>query len=271
MMASNLRIIHENKLNLFSIAASSEEPLLTTNNLYSSFKSDVWRSTSTTATLQLSSLSSTSISCVVLAFTNLTSTSTIRVRLFQEVLGALLYDSGVTSVIPSDISSQGGVNTFSRGGGGYAVVYTPKTTCKQIVIDITDSNNPSNYIEASFIIVGDYFSPSMPVSFGGLKAGYDDSTKQNRTETGDSIIDIGSLRKCIDIDLNLLTKDDMNSLWSILRKIGSASPIFISVTPDSEDKIEEYYLNIYGRISKLSMLSYSAYNQGGLPLSIEEI
>ena len=81
-MASQIRILNNNAADRATLSASTTAGSLVVANLKTDYKSDVYRSTGTTATITATWTSNETIGVVVLPFCNLTATATIRVKLY---------------------------------------------------------------------------------------------------------------------------------------------------------------------------------------------
>lgn len=274
----NLRIIYNNEVDKATVTASSTAGGLVATNLQSDIKSSVWRSVGLAPTLTFTWASSTIVAGFALAFTNLTSSSTIRVRGYTETTDTTpVFDTGVVSAVPSALGSflwgqsPFGANSYAYGGGSTASLWWAATPIKKMVVDMDDSTNPQGFVEASRAIAGPYWSPVYNVQHGALRVGAEDTSKHDRTDAGDLLTDRGVLYKTISLDLSLMPAVDRNTVWQILRGNSMAKPIFLSVTPESDDPIEEQIYTIYGKLTKGSALTYQMYDQSSVPLNIEEI
>lgn len=274
----NLRIIYNNEVDKATVVASSTAGSLVASNLQLDVKSTIWRSTTLTPTLTFTWASATIVAGFALAFTNLTSSSTIRVRGYTEEVDIVpVFDTGAVAAVPSTLSSvlwgqtPLGVNSYAYGGGSTASLWWAAVPIKKMVVDISDTANPQGFVEASRAIAGPYWSPVYNVQHGALKVSAEDTSKHDRTDAGDLLTDRGVLYKAISLDLSLMPAVDRNTVWQILRGNSMAKPVFLSVTPESDDPSEEQMYTIYGKLTKGSALTYQMYNQSSVPLNIEEI
>ena len=274
----NLRIIYNNEVDKATVVASSTAGGLVASNLKLDVKSTIWRSTTLTPTLTFTWTAATIVAGFALAFTNLTPSSTIRVRGYTEEVDIVpVFDTGAVAAVPSTLSSvlwgQGplGVNSYAYGGGSTASLWWAATPIKKMVVDIDDSTNQQGFVEASRAIAGPYWSPVYNVQHGALRISAEDTSKHDRTDAGDLLTDRGVLYKAISLDLSLMPAVDRNIVWQILRGNSMAKPVFLSVTPESDDPSEEQMYTIYGKLTKGSALTYQMYNQSSVPLNIEEI
>ena len=102
MSNNNLRIIYNNVADNSTLSASTtSSAAYTINNTKLEAKGVVYRSTNTLATINLSWSTVQDISAIVLPFTNLTSTATIRVRLYSDsAFATQILDTGVSLAAP---------------------------------------------------------------------------------------------------------------------------------------------------------------------------
>ena len=77
---SILRVLNVNLADSSTVVASVTAGSLAASNLLTNIKSQVWRSTGTSATLTASWTVAKTFNCVILPFTNFTNAATMRVR-----------------------------------------------------------------------------------------------------------------------------------------------------------------------------------------------
>lgn len=308
MAANNLRIIYQNAADTSTttITASSTASASTpTTNLKLDPKSQVWRSGSVTtaasngvytakANLVVVFAASTVVGGIVLPFCNLSSIATIRVRGYTgtapvmlgtvdtptvTTAGTLVFDTGTILACPYqplglwDWGTQPlGVNSYSYGGGTYARAWVPsKPSCTSLLIEIVDTANYSPYIEASRIIIGNYWSPKYNTSFG-LSNTYQDLSSNSRSESGDLISNRGVIYNSLSFDLTYLTPADRLEMSRILKGNGISKPLLISLFPDNaDDYAKEQAHQIYGKLSQLSGIQHTMFDIYGTQIEIEEI
>lgn len=307
MAANNLRIIYQNAVDVSTttITASSTASVSTqASNMKLDSKSLIWRSGSVTtgavnglytakANLVVS-LASSIIGGVILPFCNLSSAATIRVRGYTgtaptlagsvdapttAATGTLRFDSGVVNACPYQVLSiwgslPTGVNSYAYGGGNYGRVWIPlasQIACTSLLIEIVDSQNQNNYIEASRLVVGSYWSPKYNTSYG-LSSGVKDLSNNTRTEAGDLISNRGITYRNMNFELKYLTASDRLEFTKILRGNGLSRPLLISLFPDnSSDWDKEQAHQIYGKLSQLPELAHPIYEMYSTTVDIEEV
>lgn len=272
-----LRIVYDNAADLSSISASTTAGSLVASNLLTDMKSEVWRSTGTSATLTLTWTSSKQIGMVALPFCNLTSTATFRVKVFTEVADASpALDTAAQQCCRQSSTPLAGwsgvaasVNSYSYGGANYAVLWFTPTIGKKVTIDIVDSSNPAGYIEASRIVVGNYFTPEVDAELN-VDWSLDENTQNTRSEGSDLRSDIGTRSQMLKFNLSNMSPADRFTMSSILRGNGKSVPMFVSLFPSDTDASKEQAYQIYGKITGAISINHSNWNLFGCPVEISE-
>lgn len=126
MATSNpLRIVYDNAIDRSTLSASSTAGSLASSNLLTDNKSEVWRSTGTTARLTATWSVAELIACVAMPYCNLSSTATMRVRLTSEAQATNLlaysehFDNAVwnktsiTTAASSTVAPDGSTNAWT--------------------------------------------------------------------------------------------------------------------------------------------------------------
>jgi hypothetical protein len=276
---ANLRVVYDNAAErLSSIVASSTAGSLGVNNLLTNTKAEVWRSTSTTASLTIEWATGELISVVALPFCSLSSAATMRVRGYTiktDVVAAL--DTGIKMACPASQFGELdwgnlplGVNSYAFGGAAYGVIWFPVGAYEKIVVDIADTLNPLGYIEVSKIVTGAYWSPVINTEYG-VQVGVQDNSRHERSDAGDLRSDRGVMFKTLSFDLSLMPAGDRNIMWNIIRGKGMSRPVFVSITPEATDSMEEQIFQIYGKLSKQGAIKYQFMNQYSTTIEIEEV
>lgn len=277
MAVNNLRVIYQNlaDLSTTTITASTTAGVTSVANLQKDAKSLIWRSTTTSATLTVAFGSSKVVRGVILPFTNLTSTATISVT----VVGGSGYTTGNVLACPykqTDLWDSSylpqGANSYAYGSGTYARVWFPaQQTCTGLSIVITDTNNTAGYVEASRLVVGDYWSPQYNTSFG-LMAAPKSLSANMRTESGDLVTNRGIQYNTMSFDLTWLTPTDRAIFTKIMKANGINKGLLISLFPDaSEDYDKEQTFQIYGKLTQVPDLTHPMFSMYSSKVEIEEI
>jgi len=218
---SNLRIVSNNIGKTATLTASSEAGSLVVENLMLDSKTEIWRSTSTTATVT-ATFTQTATSCVTFPICNLTSTATMRVRVYTNSGdGSPALDTGNTlcceyTTIDKIDFGDGALNAnmFSYGGGTYATLFFASTLGEKVVIDIIDSSNTNGYIESAYIVIGDYWSPVINANYGATLS-FLDNSKHSRNDSGDLMTKRGARYKSLSFNLGNMRTDDRTALTEL--------------------------------------------------------
>jgi hypothetical protein len=282
-------VVYNNIANTATLVADTSNASFPIANILSDKKGVVWRSTTaTSASLTMTFATAQVFSCAVLAYNNLTSTATMRVRVFtnttdnvvaastipSNIDGTALLDTLYSVANIGSLSSWGtpitGTYAYSYGNTPIAAKYFTATSGKKIVIDILDINNLAGYLEVSRLICGDYWSPKYNTEYG-LSVNIVDSTSNTRSQAGNLITDNGTINKKIDFTLPYLSSADRNTFYQILRINGMRTAVFVSLFPEDTDKEKESIFQIYGKISTPTAITNSNYLVYSSSLSIEEV
>lgn len=217
------------------------------------------------------------ISCVAFPYCNFSPTATMRVRLYSDTAGTVLvYDSGTVICTGNAAIKVAGLtlaqssSAYSYGGGSCAVVYTVATETKKIVIDILDVNNLQGYLEASRLVIGEYFTPTHDAQIGA-SISFEDTGKNFRNDAGNLKSDIGTRNKVIDFNLSALLELDRKAAWKIVSYCGTSYPVFISLYPEHSDKDLEQAHTVYGKFSNVTKIASKAYGVYEAPMTVEGI
>lgn len=248
----NLRLIYSNEADSATITASTTAGSLVASNMQNDYKGKVHRSTGTSVTYTCTWASAKSIGGVALPATNLTGSSTIRVRLYSTGGTVLIADSGTLYACPgSSIELWNwnmplNANAFIFGGASKtAVWFESHYSADKIVIDLVDSTNSAGYIDCSRIVAGAYWEPTYNIS-NGLNVSVSDTSETNRNDSGDLLSVRGSIYDYLEFDFDVLLETDKTNLMQILRKVGTSKNILISVFPSANSIMEQTHI-IYGK------------------------
>ena len=306
MATNNLRIIYNNLVDLSTTtitASSTQTGAPSTDNLKKDAKGSVWRSSPTTqssttvkAFLMIDLGTAKSLQGVVLAFTNLvSSTATIRVTgsinvptvgIVDQINTPTVTPNTGTAVAACPWNTLGlpdwgtnpvGANTYAYGGGTYARVWLSDTTAYRYWnIEITDTRPAGTgyYIEVSRLIMGQYWTPKYNTGYGMTNSMKDLSTHE-RTESGDLVSQRGPRYSCLTFDLKWLDPSDRIQLTKIMLGNGLPRPLLISLFPDngtttSQAEMERAH-QIYGKMVTLPGITYDMLDIYSTQFDIEEV
>jgi hypothetical protein len=136
---------------------------------------------------------------------------------------------------------------------------------------ITDTNNTAGYVEASRLVIGDYWSPTYNTSFGLMAAPKSLSTN-SRTESGDLVTNRGIQYNTMSFDLTWLNPADRLIFTKIIKSNGINKGLLISLFPDAaEDYDKEQTFQIYGKLTQVPDLTHPMYTMYSSKVDIEEI
>ena len=256
---ANIRILYNN-------VADSATPSATTaisaelgaDNLLTEIKTQIFRSSNLTPTITYNwSTNVQSINCVILPCTNLTETSTIRIKLYNTGL-SVIYDSGVIPAIRSDNLYSGplsyNVNLFSFGFFSKTAIWLPSTINNVSKMDIilSDPSNTFGYIDCSRVLAGVYWEPLYNIE-NGIQLNIIDESSISRTNAGNLTTNRGFIYDRISFNYSLLPESDKVILGNIVRAVGSNKNFFTSLFPDSSNGAEEHDFMIYGKRANSSI------------------
>lgn len=308
MATNNLRIIYNNLVDMVgatvtaSTTASGTTPA---SNMQIDSKSKVWRSGATKTVAFIITFPATGavvdyvVGGFMLPFCNLSSTAQIKVRGYAAASGGTSpaisgttspsitpgsnpkFDTGWISAAPYQVFGLWnwgtvpiGANTYSYGGGTYGRVWIPTASqlaVKWLAVEISDPDNASNYIEASRIVTGPYWSPKYNTSYG-LSSAVRDLSSHARTEAGDLDTVRGVRFNTLNFDMKYMDPNDRSRFLDIVRGNGLPRSLFISLFPDNtEDFDKEQQHQIYGKLSQLSYISHPWLEMYSTNIEIEEI
>lgn len=267
---ANLRIVGDNFADTATITGTAGIGNLILANLKKDAKSLVWRVAATSATITVTLPNSQLVRCVALAFTNLTANATMSVTGAGATVSAQACVPAVYAKPYDWGTAPNGANTFGYGGGNLARLYFTGGSTTSITISISDPTNPDGYIEASRLIVGDYWEPTYNADIGA-SAGVTDMTTSSRSDAGDSIADRSYRFRTMDIALSTLTTADRATLFKLLRSSGKSRGMFVSLYPQSTDAELERDHQMYCKLSDLSKISMQYINMFSGTLAFEEV
>lgn len=275
---NNLRIVYSNSADTATITASTTAGGLVASNLVTDYKSEVWRSSSTSATLTATWATAQMLGVVSLPFCNFTSTATMRVRGYTEATDSSpFFDT--TALLCCAYSPLGqwdwgaqplGVNAFSYAGGAYATVWFTIAAVKKIVVDLVDTANTAGYLEAGRLVTGSYWSPSLNADYGASVSPVD-STKVERTDAGDPIKGRGHKHRVLALNLSEMSESDRSQCYNLLLGNGLARPVLISLYPESDTPQLEQAHQLYGSLNQLGAIAVPTFNRYSAPITVEEI
>jgi hypothetical protein len=253
-MPNNLRVIYNNVADTAtSLTASNTSGSLAASYMQTDIKGEVHRSTGTSVSYTLTWTDAVDIGSAGLPASNLSSTATIRVRLYSDTAGTtLIADSGTLDACPGldlgiwDWTLPLNANAFAFGGATKCAVWFDEIwSAKRCVIDLVDVDNEAGYIDCSRLVIGSYWSPTYNASYGA-QVTLVDTTENRRNDAGDLLPDRGTLYDTMSLDLQMMPEIDRAYLMRIIRSVGTSGKIFISLFPEHDNPVVEQDGMIYG-------------------------
>jgi hypothetical protein len=279
----NIRILYENVADdCSSIVADSTSGTLVAANLLTDIKTEVHRSTSTTVRYTLEWASLQTLNMAALPFCNLTSTATIRARLYtntSDVVGVATpaVDSG--TVLACAYATLGswawgaaplGVNAFSYGGAAYGRVYFTAAQGRKLVVDVVDVDNTAGYIDAARMVTGSYWTPDKNPAYGAGIAPKS-NTQGRRTDSGDLRTERRPQHRVLKMDLHFIAlEEDRATVYDLLVGNGMTRPVFVSLFPADANPRREQAHQVYGKLVDSAMTA-PHFGVFAAPLEIEEL
>lgn len=273
-----MRLAYVNKSDTAVLTASSTSGSLSVDNLKSHYKSEVWRSTSTTASIEIQWVGGKQISVVALPFCSLSSSAMVRVTAFTNA-GDLVpaFDSGSVVAIPPIAltewpwgSSTLGVNSYAYGMKSVMVKWIPVGSYEKIVIEIDDSLNPLGYIEAGRLFCSSHYEFNTNPDFGA-STGLTDNSTFYRNDASDLLTDRGITFKTMTLQLSSMRQADRTFFSNILKMSSSSFPVLLSVFPENPDSILEQEHQIYGKITRTSSIAINNIDRYSGDVEMEEV
>lgn len=244
---SNLRLVGRNLAINASLSSSNHQGNLVADNLKTSGRSKVLRSSGTSVTIT-ASFSSSIVSCISLPMCNLSSTATLTISC-----------GGVSRTVTCcaysmqdhvNFSGTPDANSFAVGGGSYATVFFNEVLASSATITITDSANAAGYIDIAYLVIGRYFSPVYNANLGA-SIRFSDSTNKIKNDVGDPKLNRGSRHRILSFTLEYMPASDRKQVVDALVFAGTSSPVFCHLFPESEDDQERQVYQVYGYLSKM--------------------
>lgn len=274
-----MRIIATNDADTASISVSpAAAATLPASNLQDPTRARVWRSTSVAdQVFTLTWASPRTFSAFVLVRHNLTSSATWRIQIYTDA-GAttLVYDSAAILANPpkpfGDLAfgiDPLGASVYSGWAYAVATHWLPAQAAGQAVkITLSDSGNPSGFLQASRLFIGNYIETADGPEYG-VSLGWAEQTVQTRTEGGTLRSDPAEPYRVLSIPLGLLDQNDRSKILELSRLAGMRKDVFVSMMPGPGDAVERDY-SMQAKLVKSPSTSWDQYNAWGATLEFEE-
>lgn len=188
------------------------------------------------------------------------------------------YDSGNVSAVLAEPPRLRGwtaaqqASAYAYGGGTNIRHWIPTTiNATGVLVEVGDDRNLQGYVEASRLIIGQYWSPTDVGAAEGSTMTVGDTSKQFRTDAGDQYTDTGTRFRKQSISLPSINSNDRAKFWEILWGSGMSNPIYISMYPANADpKLEQAY-EIYGKLISMPIMGTPYFNRNSATVEIEEV
>jgi hypothetical protein len=257
MPTNTARFIFKNLARLTGITATTAAGYPAAN-LLNSDDSLTCRATAKTLTLQGTNANLLTASGLALASTNLSPTATGRLYLYSDTAYTTqVRDTTAKAICPAPAVELEGwtaaqaASAYAYGGGADAFLWFPETAFRSWRLVIDDPNNLAAYIEAAFLMLGQYWSPTYDVDSGmGIKLC--DTDVQKRSAAGSLRARAGVKWRELSLDLSNLPLADLRTLLRALRSLGRNKPFVVAVYPEDDDTTLDAETRMVGMLTSES-------------------
>lgn len=265
-----MRVISNNVADVATLQTTT--PLFAStplSNLQNDVKSKVCRTTTNTGrTLNVTATwgSPQVIGAVVFAMTTCETGSTMRVVAYANSGDTTpIYD--VTKTVVGAFYAD---HNSSRQRASYACHWLDsKLSVGKVEITLTSPSGAA-YVQASRLIIGDYWEPSI-VDMQGTSMSIVDMSEQFRTDSGDMYVNVKPQYRKQTLALPSLGKTDRAMMWQLLWGNGLVKPLYISVYPNNADAALEQMHQIFGRLVTNPVMTTPYFSYMAATIDIEEV
>lgn len=269
----NLRILYQNHADTAGIFSTSEVGALKTENLKNDRKSSVHRCDGNLVQIYMSWPAPVSIGAVSLPACNLEAGANVNVRLYTgagwttqilDLSRQVGYAPGLVGVAPGARSA----NHFALGGETRHTVWLGQnyTGILGCIIFLQDVANTSGFLDSSRLVVSPYWEAPKNPGYGG-SAGVVDTSKAERTDSGDVCISRGAVYRTMSLKLDEFPEANRAELLRIVTSAAGKNLLY-SLFPENASASLEHDHTIYGRRAS-GAFSMDFYNSYSTPLEIE--
>jgi hypothetical protein len=244
----NLRVLSTNVVDAATLSSSDFTATLPVTNLQVEGRARVARTANATGTKTINGnfAGSTLCSALVLYGHNLSGTATWRLRLYNGAnqTGSVVYDS--TTLTPQTVVGWGAFQWGAEPWGSYIFrdweqpfysLFFAEVYAVSFRLEITDTGNPSGYLQASRLIMGRYLTPYFNAAYG-LALTWDTNSVQRRTLGGSVRTDRRATFRRLAFDLETLDAGE-RALWLDLARSASLHrEMFVSIYPGVGGELE---------------------------------
>lgn len=259
-----------------SATVTASSAVLSANNLKTIGRTEVWRSTGTTATLTVSFATDETIDTVALMTSNLSAASTWRIRIYN-ASAVLQYDSGTNLACPPrEFGSLEwgyeplGVNAFAFGMAAQSVLWIPTPYAgRSVVIDLVDSSNTSGYLEASRLVIGRRYEPQFNMS-NGIILSFEERGKQARSEDGTLRSEQGVKMRNMSFSMDTFQEADRADIAEISRRLGTKTDFLISAFPSDISLDLDIHYTMMAKFTRVPGIGAPHYGFYSTQINVEE-
>ena len=246
------------------LTASSANSSFPVSNLLDMQLSQVWRSTSTTASLTLNLGSTQSLNFFALLGGNATATATVRIRTANS-------EANLTASPSYDSTAQSFYTGVQYAKKNF-IWFVPSASISNswVLIDIVDTSNAAGYIELGRVYVANAWQPTKNIVFDWSLSWRDDSPRF-KTLGNNTFVTAKPRYRVLECSLEYLTEFEMyTNAFEIDRTRGSSSDILVLVDPDAAATRRNQW-TVYGTMSELTPITNPAFNIFTKRYIVEEI
>lgn len=284
-MANNIIISTENYVDSSdsTLTVDTEVASLPKENLQDLQIVNVWRTTATSAQIDVDIGSLKILDLMALIAHNFSTGAQIRWRVSEvSDFSTTVYDSGTVDVwkaVEDFGSAPWGV--FRWGGTPsptQTALYTKNTFAfipsavfgRYVRIDVTDTGNSDGYLQAGRLIVGPAYQPTINYA-NGVEFEFIDNSRVTKSRGGQTFVDEVEKFRRIRFDLiNLPEGEIFGNIFNNLDRIKGVSKDVL-VIPQPDDPQTWLTQNIYGRIAQISPITNTALQYYARRIEIEEM
>lgn len=286
-MASNLLIGTLNRLDSATLSGGSWQATLPLNNLKDRRLSKLARSTNDDAAstkFDLDFGQTRAIGVLALIAHNMSASATIRIYGDDAAdFATPIYDSGVRDVwaagiIPLELLEWeddnfwlGTVSQEAVAGfkAPYVFVLPSSQNLRYWRVEITDTANPSGYVQVGRVYIGSSWQPTIDRAYGA-SLGYEDTSAIEASLAGEEFFDVRRRRRTHRFELSFMSQTEfLDRVLELQRLQGVTGEVLI--VPDITDSANQAKVSFLGRLKTLNPVEQPFYNSWSCNVEIQEI
>jgi len=284
-MANNIVISTQNYVDssTSTLTVDSEVSSLPKENLQDLQIVKVWRSSSTSAQIDIDLGTVKILDLMSIINNNFSTSATIRWRVSTASdFSTTVYDTGVVDVWqPVEPFGSSPWGLFRWGGipsEEQISLYTRNTFTfianavfgRYVRIEISDASNPDGYLQAGRLIVGPAYQPTVNYA-NGVEFEFVDNSRVTKSRGGQTFVDeVEKFRKMSFDLINLPEAEMFGNIFNNMDRVKGVSKDVL-VIPQPDDSQTWITQNIYGRISEISPIVNTALDYYTRRIEIEEM